>query len=803
MVTFEEMVQAASGHAPYRWQARVAYAGLPELVAVETGAGKTAGVVLPWLFRRRSHPDPAVRASTPHWLVFCLPLRVLVEQVEDDVRTWLARLGLADEVLVHVAMGGREKSDDAWRSQPERDAVVLGTVDMLLSRALNRGYGASRFSWPIDHGLFNNGVHWVFDEVQLLGPALPTGRQLQGLRDTLGTALSSSSTWMSATVDLPSMSTVDNPVVADALSLDDDDRHDERLAVRLRATRTVRRVDVDPFDRHRAAKLAAELLARHRAGTLSLAVLNTVRTAREVHAEVVRQAGDEEVVLLHSRFRPPDRRARVEQALAEVDPAGPGRVLVSTQVVEAGVDLSAACLLTEAAPWPSVVQRSGRCNRTGLDVDAVLLWAAVKDPPHPYESDDVASATAALTELEGRQVTATDLRGLDVPVTRPVHAVLRRTDLLGLFDTAPDLSGNDIDVAPFIRVTDELDLQLAWRVIGQSGPGADEATPTADELCPVPADKELRALVGTERLWRLDHLDVGERRWVRLHRDDVRPGIVVLADVSLGRYTPDGGWDPGQRAPVPVHGADGADGLVDVEEQVGDDRVSYAGGTWVTLEQHLADVEAEVRLLLGQLAPVHLGGSILEAAAVAGRLHDIGKAHPTFVSTMQRSADDADRGRITSGGPWAKSGGSRRPRHDRPYFRHELASALALLGGGGGALRGVVEPELVVYLVAAHHGRVRLGIRSVPDREQPGLVLGIAEGDVLPAISVPGGQLLATTLSLGPVQLGRGPDGQRSWAERSTSLLARPDLGPFRLSFLEAVVRLADWRASAAAEGRT
>ena len=71
VTSFQQMALAASGHEPYPWQARVAAEGLPELLAVETGAGKTAGVVLPWLWRRRLHPYMAVRAATPHWLV-CL-----------------------------------------------------------------------------------------------------------------------------------------------------------------------------------------------------------------------------------------------------------------------------------------------------------------------------------------------------------------------------------------------------------------------------------------------------------------------------------------------------------------------------------------------------------------------------------------------------------------------------------------------------------------------------------------------------------------------------------------------------------
>ena len=41
----------------------------------------------------------------------------------------------------------------------------------------------------------------------------------------------------------------------------------------------------------------------------------------------------------------------------------------------------------------------------------------------------------------------------------------------------------------------------------------------------------------------------------------------------------------------------------------------------------------------------------------------------------------------------------------------------------------------------------------------------------------------------------------RRWSERALRLLGRPDLGPFRLGFLEALARLADWRASARTAG--
>ena len=794
MDSFAEMMMMATGQVPYPYQERIAAHGLPELLAVPTGTGKTAATVLPWLWRRRFHPDRDIRSGTPRWLVFCLPMRVLTEQVEGDVRSWLASLGLldgSDAVGVHVMMGGRDRVDDRLRLEPERDAVVIGTLDMLISRALNRGYGASRFAWPIDFGLLHNGCHWVFDEVQLMGPALATSRQLAGLRQTFGTAIATASTWMSATVDLDAMITVDNPTVTSTTELGDDDRSGP-LASRLDARKVVRRVELDP--KHPGTSVAAAIVEHHTPGTLSVAVFNTVRAARDVHSEVTLLRPDAEVVLLHSRFRPPERRAQVGKCLAELDPRGPGRIVVSTQVLEAGVNLSATVLFTEVAPWPSIVQRAGRCNRDGTATSATLLWGAPARP-EPYMAEDLAAAEASLVELEGEAVTAVTLRARQVPAHRPVYAILRRRDLLGLFDTAPDLSGNDIDVAPFIRVSDDLDVLVAWRSLGGTGPPPREVMPTADELCPVPVGREFREAI-RDRGWHFDHL---AGAWSRLDPRRARPGMVVLLDAARGGYRLDVGWDPSSDEPVPLHPSPAETALMGPDEAIGDDPVTFSTARWIALRQHLADVEKMTAELAERLGPLNLAPAAIEAAVVAGRLHDIGKAHPVFQGTMARCADEADRASRVAGGPWAKSGGPNRARHERRFFRHELASALALLGEGSAALEGVADPDLVVYLVAAHHGRVRLGIRSIPDREAD-TVLGIADGERLPEVDTPAGVIPSAALSLAPMGLGRH-DGEQSWSERSLALLGREELGPFRLAFLEALVRLADWRASSSLGG--
>ncbi|MFC7640305.1 hypothetical protein ACFQX6_04195 [Streptosporangium lutulentum] len=141
---------------------------------------------------------------------------------------------------------------------------------------------------------------------------------------------------------------------------------------------------------------------------------------------------------------------------------------MTTQVLEAGIDISSRTLFTEAAPWSSVVQRAGRCNRAGEygPGEAVLLWApppAGRATAAPYDEGDLAETASALTALEGQAVTSTDLQDHPVKQAQALYPLLRRRDLLDLFDTMPDLTGNDIDVTPWIRDAQDRTLLVAWR----------------------------------------------------------------------------------------------------------------------------------------------------------------------------------------------------------------------------------------------------------------------------------------------------------------------------------------------------
>ncbi|MCR5220247.1 MAG: CRISPR-associated helicase/endonuclease Cas3 [bacterium] len=770
---------------PYPYQKRLADKDWPDFLDIPTGLGKTAAIFMAWAYKRA-----CADRSTPRRLVWCLPMRVLVKQTEGLITAWsrqLAESGLIPAAPpVFVLMGGRVEQE--WDASPEKDAVIIGTQDQLLSRALNRGYSMSRYRWPMDFALLNNDAFWVFDEVQLMGPGLTTSAQLEALRARFQTAGGCRSLWSSATLRTEWLRTVDFPAAVPPLktaTLEDDDKSHAKVAQRIFACKGISSLE--------EKRLSSAVLSGHRPGTLTLVIKNTVKSTITTYKEIARKAKCE-TLLLHSRFRPAEKDAIVQRLLSP--PPKQGRIAITTQVVEAGVDISAATLFTDLAPWPSLVQRFGRCNRAGEIEDAKIFYIRQDNINEknalPYTPEDLSDAEAVLKTLSDANP-----GGLPRPAAESKeHPTLRATDILDLFDTTPDLAGADIDISRFIRNANESDAQVFWRTVSEDGPDPDMPMPTREELCPVPVHElrqwlESRRKQDTERrpeAWAWDSLD---GNWKPLRQP--YPGMTILINAAAGGYDPFLGWNAASTTPVEevtglIHEAGQNMGTTaSAEEAVhaADSQIPAMDGDtqsqspWLSIEEHSAQVKEELERLIGGI-----GGMGLEAYTAdlmrAALLHDWGKAHPVF----QDACHPSDAGTL-----WAKAPalGS----YGRKGFRHELASALAMLQNG--------ESDLSAYLAASHHGKVRFSIRSMPNEEVPPngarFARGIWEGDELPPFAGHPG----VKLSLACMEFGLSGQG-KSWADRMTALLE--ELGPFRLAYLETLLRTADWRASSRGGGQ-
>lgn len=818
---FEVVIAGAAREAgaetptPYAYQRGLAAGAWPDMLHVPTGLGKTAAVASAWLYRRLGS-DP----TTPRRLVWCLPMRVLVEQTSSHVDDWLARArpifeqrGLVPPASF-VLMGG--EADEGWVRQPEQPAVLIGTQDMLLSRALMRGYGASRYRWPVDFALLHNDALWVFDEVQLMGAGLPTSAQLEAFRRSpeMPTVLPARTLWSSATLRRDWFETVDfRPHVADCriLALPEEDIADPRVLRRYVAAKQVvrsparlssaRKSDVKIY----IETLCDDILSAHTGAGPTLVIVNRVSRAQELYRllrERLSSKGNAaRLLLVHARFRAAEREA-LNARLQALQPDD-DTIVVATQAVEAGVDVTSRHLFTEIAPWSSLVQRFGRCNRGGEYDHAVVHWMDIDG-----EADaQLTLPYAAATLDESREILATldSAASKDLPPVTESHAaphVLRRKDFLDLFNTEPDLSGFDIDVSPFIRDPGGADVQVFWRLF--DGRPDDENRPARREICTISigaARDHLRTV--RKRPWVWNTLDAA---WEEL--DDpagLRPGLVLMLPASAGGYDAELGFVSGLRANV--H-AVALPAPADVRPEAMEEEPLVGAGRYVELSEHLLEAHRQAAALAEALPMARAEDEIIEAAL----WHDIGKAHPAFqTAILEHAGDEIDRSRV-----WAKSADSRRrlkygvtvdgELQPRRHFRHELASMLAWLEtqantsagiSDSGSARAVTDTDLVAYLIAAHHGKVRLVLRSLPRETRPPddrlYARGVWSGDVLPPVTVDGLRVPPLTLRLDLMEIGEGAMGA-SWSARTASLLER--WGPFQLAWLETMVRLADWRAS-------
>lgn len=841
---FSSWFSKLTGCSPHPWQRELAgqFACCDRLLRVPTGFGKTAGTVLPWLFHRVVRAD----GSWPNRLVFCLPMRVLVEQTEEAIHAWLRAANLSEIVNVVVLLGGRHES--TWLEHAADPTIVIGTQDMLLSRALGRGYGSARGLWPMEMGLLQRDALWVVDEVQLMDVGLATTAQLHAFRQADRKAGKPSlrpthTWWMSATMQPRWLETADFRA---------EEVQQTRLAEETRRgglwevdKRLARRSDLTTPEE--IAKLALDA----HDGATTLVIVNTVDRARKVHAALTKAKSGPVVHLVHSRFRGAERSGWGFLRRTAAVPTG-GRIIVATQVVEAGVDLSASTLITDLAPWSSLVQRFGRCARYAGEVGRVLVVNAPSDEKKaaPYTLAALEAAHQAL-ELAGEDVGPRAVERFEERLAQenaallatlypyaPLH-VLRRADFDDLFDTTADLSGADLDVGRYIRSGEERDVSVFWRELPRADARElrDIEPPARDELCPVPVG-EIRDFISAERVAFVH--DYVSGTWKRAEKFRIVPGKTLLLATCAGGYDPVRGWDPKATTNVsPIACTLHATSLELASDSAADDDLSeYA---WKSIATHGRETGAEARHLARSIGLDDHTARILE---LAGRWHDAGKAHQTFQAAIR---DDA---RTQGDGFALRRDLAKAPRHawrrpaypGRPGFRHELASTLMMLEvlrrtdadhaamtaphaelltamGSTPAERHVDEvlrenaladelrslsetdANLAMYLVCAHHGKVRTSWATTPLDQQAGTadIHGVREADRVGPLELATMQgtralLPELELSLACAAMGLNARYGASWSERVIGLLDA--YGPFSLAYLEALLRAADWRAS-------
>jgi len=413
----------------YPFQRRVAellLSGHNVVLQAPTGAGKTLAAMLPFLHTIERGLD------FPHKCLYTVPMRVLANQFVDKYKCRVQSAGRDDRIRVAIQTG--ERADDSQLTA----TLTFATIDQVLSSFLLSPYSLSRRLSNLNAGAVA-ASYLVFDEFHLFDPSSTLPTTLEMLRMLHGVA---PFLLMTATFSADMLEGLASAL--DAVVVPEDDAA-RRAMQALPSQQKTRRYHVA------AEPLCAEaILAQHQHlhRQRTLVVCNVVDRARALF-EALRdhpKRGDTRVLLLHSRFLPDDRQ-RIEGRIQELFAEGEGQeeswIVVATQVVEVGLDITCQALHTELAPANAILQRAGRCARYRTEKGDVFVYPETRDAAGetidltdrvaPY-TDQRAEVDRTLAEFQARDGDVLTF-GDEQEIVSAVHGPRDRSIVEGLVAT--------------------------------------------------------------------------------------------------------------------------------------------------------------------------------------------------------------------------------------------------------------------------------------------------------------------------------------------------------------------------------
>jgi len=310
--------------------------GYSVIIIAPTGLGKTLAAILPYI--ENLDQKNYLRSRLSIRMIYTLPIRALAKGVQEE----LQRFNI-NAVIHH----GDEPESNIFSEK-----VIITTVDQYFA-----AFAGAPLSWisSVSHAAAGATLvnYTIFDEIHLLSPK--NGLQLLfailKLRNRWGlpTAVMSA-TLPDAVIDF----------LKDKCKLIKVESSKKDVKNRDSWRKILLTLHDEEMDINQLSKFIKEKYSEYRR---IIIFVNTVDKAINIYSKL-KKDGVSNILLAHSRFAKNDR-IRIENEIhkkfgKDSDFEG---ILITTQVAEAGLNISAPLVITELSPMDSLVQRIGRCAR--------------------------------------------------------------------------------------------------------------------------------------------------------------------------------------------------------------------------------------------------------------------------------------------------------------------------------------------------------------------------------------------------------------------------------------------------------
>jgi len=361
---------------PYEYQIKVWQQvnnlNFPLLLKSPTGSGKTEAVLAPFLSQFVDN-DFYIAPR----MIYVLPMRVLVNNVAERIKKYVKKI--SPYISVEIQHG------DLPDAPFFISDIVVTTLDQFF-------YGFARSSKQVGHhfdmpaGAIASSIV-IFDEAHIYRDSF-TFSIMRALMEIL---YKSYVPFILMTATMPESlekSLFENIPLSDNQKIIGD--------IKLNSTLKIT-IERDPLYSNNEVNISKSLLNKIK-NHKTLIVVNQVKRAQKIYKElkIQLQLTDEQIVLLHSRFTRIDKETHEKKALSLIPHKEEGKIIipknvgivVSTQVLEAGIDFSAELLLTELAPADSLVQRAGRCARYEGEKGEMIIFPVEENKGYlPYKKE--------------------------------------------------------------------------------------------------------------------------------------------------------------------------------------------------------------------------------------------------------------------------------------------------------------------------------------------------------------------------------------------------------------------------------